>query len=75
METNANPKENLRDQIEKLPTGTGVYIFKDSNEAIIYVGKAKNINKRVKNHFQKPEQHIFDFLSQVADIDYIEAKQ
>lgn len=71
METNTNTQENLRDQIEKLPTGAGVYLFKNSDEQVLYVGKAKNIKKRVKNHFQKPNQHIFNFISQIADIDYI----
>jgi len=61
----------LKDKIENLSGQPGVYFFKDINERVIYVGKAKDLKKRVKNHFQKPDQHFFDFIPQIADIDYI----
>ena len=62
----------LKNKIEGLPDGAGVYFFKDVAERVIYVGKAKNLKKRVKNHFQKPDQHSFDFVSQIAGIDFIQ---
>lgn len=62
----------LKNKIEGLPDGAGIYFFKDVAERVIYVGKAKNLKKRVKNHFQKPDQHSFDFVSQIADIDFIQ---
>jgi len=62
---------DLKNKIESLPDKAGVYFFKDINERVIYVGKAKNLKKRVKNHFQKPDQHAFDFVAQIADIDFI----
>jgi len=62
----------LKNKIEELPDGAGVYFFKDVAERVIYVGKAKNLKKRVKNHFQKPDQHSFDFVSQIASIDFIQ---
>jgi len=37
----------------KLPNEPGCYLFKDKNENIIYVGKAKNIKKRIKQYTQK----------------------
>ncbi|MFA6376128.1 MAG: GIY-YIG nuclease family protein [Candidatus Paceibacterota bacterium] len=61
----------LKNRIESLTDKPGVYFFKDASERVIYVGKAKNLKKRVKNHFQKPDQHFFDFISQIADIDHI----
>ncbi len=64
---------SLSELIKNLPTGPGVYIFKDNAEKILYVGKAKNVKKRVKSHFQRPEQHQWDFTPQVADIDFLEA--
>lgn len=63
---------DLKQKIEALPKIAGVYFFKDVAERVIYVGKAKNLKKRVKNHFQKPDQHSFDFVSQIADIDFIQ---
>src|SRR4030067_3264380 len=35
----------------ELPENSGVYIFKDASFVPIYIGKASNIKKRVKNHF------------------------
>jgi len=63
---------DLKQKIEALPKIAGVYFFKAADERVIYVGKAKNLKKRVKNHFQKPDQHSFDFVSQIADIDFIQ---
>src|SRR3990167_524787 len=37
--------------LDNLPQNSGVYIFKDSKNKPIYVGKALNIKKRVKDHF------------------------
>ena len=63
----------LRDKFKNLPVTPGTYIFKDAGERIIYVGKAKNIKKRVQSHFSKPDQHTVDFTPLVADVDYIGA--
>ena len=39
------------DDIERLPKTAGVYYFHDQRKKIIYVGKAKNLKKRVTSHF------------------------
>ena len=39
--------------VDTLPISPGCYLFKDDNDKIIYIGKAKNIKKRVKSYFQK----------------------
>jgi excinuclease ABC, C subunit len=36
-----------------IPTSSGCYIYRDQNNEIIYIGKAKNLKKRVSNYFQK----------------------
>lgn len=39
------------EQVEKLPATPGVYYFHDEKGKVVYVGKAKNISKRVNSHF------------------------
>ena len=44
---------NLRQEaLETIPATPGVYLFKDQDDNIIYVGKAKNLRPRVKSYFQ-----------------------
>ncbi len=40
-------------EISNLPTSCGVYLFKDKGNRVIYVGKAKNIKKRVSQYFRR----------------------
>ncbi|MFP4401459.1 MAG: excinuclease ABC subunit UvrC [Candidatus Woesearchaeota archaeon] len=41
--------------LEEIPKSPGCYIYKDSKENIIYIGKAKNLKKRVSSYFQKKD--------------------
>ncbi|MBT3200161.1 MAG: excinuclease ABC subunit UvrC [Phycisphaerales bacterium] len=42
----------LREEIAELPTGPGVYLFKDTADVVLYVGKAKSLRSRVASYFQ-----------------------
>lgn len=53
--TSAQPyriiKKKLADDLSKIPDRPGVYFFKNSQGKIIYIGKAKSLKERVRNHF------------------------
>ena len=44
--------EALRENIGEMPTGPGVYLFKDAAGVVLYVGKAKSLRPRVASYFQ-----------------------
>ncbi len=44
--------EKLRESIAQLPTGPGVYLFKDASGTVLYIGKAKSLRSRVASYFQ-----------------------
>jgi excinuclease ABC subunit C len=57
------------DRRRDLPDEPGVYLFRDANGKVIYVGKAKSIKKRVASHFSNPStragREILDMIDQI----------
>nr|WP_121272004.1 exonuclease domain-containing protein [Pedobacter schmidteae] len=66
------PPNLPRAEVDKLPRMPGVYYFKDQKGAVIYVGKAKNIYKRVCSHFTGTNtgKQRQDFLKNIYTIDF-----
>ena len=57
VENQSSPADALSDQLANVSTGPGVYIMKDTQRRIIYVGKARNLKKRLQSYFQKGRPH------------------
>ncbi|WP_051293352.1 exonuclease domain-containing protein [Olivibacter sitiensis] len=68
----ALPAHLNREEVEALPQCPGVYYFKDKSAKVIYVGKAKNIKKRVLSHFSglKTNAQRQQFLKHIHSIDH-----
>jgi len=63
----------ITEQLRGLPTSPGVYLFKDAEGNIIYVGKAANLRHRVGSYFgagQKLTPKLKRMASKVDDLDY-----
>ncbi|MFM7703062.1 MAG: GIY-YIG nuclease family protein, partial [Alphaproteobacteria bacterium] len=45
--------EILKPQIQIVPTNSGIYKFLDNNDRVLYVGKAKNLHKRLSSYMNK----------------------
>ena len=55
-----------------IPTDPGIYLMKDSNGKIIYIGKAKNLKKRVKSYFLKNQNYKTQKLVEnISDIEFV----
>lgn len=64
----------LKDKANKLPLTPGVYIMKDKEGKIIYIGKAKALKNRVSQYFGSQEKHLIKvrrMVENVQDFDYI----
>lgn len=66
-------EEYLKGIVLNLPDSPGCYQYLDDNGVIIYVGKAKNLKRRVSSYFNKEQQSLKTKLlvAKIADIKYI----
>ena len=67
---------SLSDSLKRLPREAGVYLMKDINDNVIYVGKAKCLTKRVHSYFQTSVKNakVCALVENIADIEYIITK-
>lgn len=63
---------HIEEELKKLPAQPGVYIMRDAKDAIIYVGKAINLNRRVHSYFRASTKKTMKIQKMVSQIDHFE---
>jgi len=72
MSTSEPPAE----KVKQFPAAPGVYLMKDAQGRVLYVGKAKNLRNRAGHYFTKAaveDARTADLVKLIADIDFVEA--
>jgi excinuclease ABC subunit C len=68
------PDAALLAKLETLPLDPGVYLMKDADNKVIYIGKAKCLKKRVKQYFENivaKDKKTKAMIERVRDLDYV----
>ncbi|WP_031543274.1 excinuclease ABC subunit UvrC [Mesoplasma photuris] len=66
---------NLEDKVKNLPDKPGCYIYYNKDKKVIYVGKAKNLNKRVGSYFNRVHNiKTTRLVREIFDLDYFVVK-
>jgi excinuclease ABC subunit C len=68
----------LEEKLKEIPRSPGVYLHKNADGKIIYIGKAKNLRNRVRSYFQVGRRGEFSYgikteelVNQIADVEFI----
>src|SRR3989304_777984 len=70
----AASRPQLIDQVRALPARPGVYIFRDAEGGVAYVGKATSLRNRVRSYFGSPpslEPKTPRLVERIADMEYV----
>ncbi len=51
------PSNHIQEQLQNIPQNAGVYQYFDKNRKLLYVGKAKNLRKRISSYFNKKHEY------------------
>ena len=68
------PNTKLEAKLADIPSGTGVYLYRDADGEVLYVGKAKSLRSRVRSYFQESrdlDQRRDRMVDRIADVEFI----
>ena len=70
---NNSEKQHIKELVAALPHSPGVYQFADKSGTIIYVGKAKNLKRRVSSYFNRVHESrkTNALVKQIESLQYI----
>ena len=71
---NASRYEEMKSRLAAVPARPGVYLYKDKNGQVIYVGKAKSLRSRMRSYFAPADKllpKVRLMVSRMHDFDYI----
>jgi excinuclease ABC subunit C len=78
-ETSKDRIERIREQIRSFPTGPGVYLMKDAQDRVLYIGKAAGLRSRAASYFQPSAKlaesrgpWIVEMVEKVETVEYLE---
>jgi excinuclease ABC subunit C len=63
----------IQEKLSRVPEKPGVYLFRDGHEKVLYVGKAKELRKRLRSYFRKssaPDERKTAMVGEVRDFEY-----
>ena len=68
------PNTKLKAKLADIPSGAGVYLYRDADGEVLYVGKAKSLRSRVRSYFQESrdlDQRRDRMVDRIADVEFI----
>lgn len=74
MEERRKIKRSIKEKVNRTPQNPGVYLLKNKNQKIVYVGKAKSLRNRLRSHFNpgtKEEPRHKLMMNQVKDFEIL----
>jgi len=65
--------KHIEELLKNIPQKAGVYQYYDKSDNLLYIGKAKNLKKRVSSYFTKKQEHgkTRVLVSKIQDIKYV----
>ncbi|TYP95388.1 Excinuclease ABC subunit C [Fodinibius salinus] len=72
MSNSDSPQVDVKEKVDHLPLSPGVYMFKDSKDRLLYIGKAKRLRNRVRSYFQDSGAHDGRIRVMIKKIDDLE---